>query len=224
MKKANMIGGGSTEILVSAIMVILVAAALIGLYYYFQTYSVAGKLTRDFLPVIHDAKTAKRVNQGAIPASSQGNEYNLNFWMYINDYVYRFNEDKVVINRNYNPRVVLAAGTNNLKIITRVENKLEQVDEEEPTDSLENVCEVKDIPLQRWVNVNISLNNKVVDVFVNGQLAKTCIINGYPQPNVGSMDICPEGGFNGFMSSVRFSNSALSLSDINNYYKMGPSL
>ena len=222
-----MSGGGGTELLVSAIMIIIVVLALVGLSYYFNSYSVKGKLTRDFLPLIHDAKVAKRVNQGAIPASSQGNEYNINFWIYINDYVYRFNEDKIVLNRNSNPNIVLAAGTNTLKVITYVQSKLSDdniVDEEDNEDSRENVCEIKDIPLQRWVNVNVSLNNKVVDVFMDCKLSKTCIINGYPQPNTGSMDICPSGGFNGFLSSVRFSNSALSLSEINSYYKKGPSL
>lgn len=216
-------GGGSTELIVSGVMVILVVAIIIGLYYYFQSYSVRGNVTRDFLPFIHDAKIAKRVNQGAIPSSSQGNEYNINFWVYINDYTYRYNDDKIVLNRNNNPNVMLASETNSLKVLINVEDNLEMVDSEEE-DNLMNACEVKDIPLQRWVSINISLNNKVMDIFIDGKLSKTCIINGYPKPNIGAMDITPNGGFNGFISSVRFSNSALSLSEINKFYKNGPSL
>ena len=221
----SMKGGGTSELIVSGVMIILVVSIIIGLYYYFQTYSVRGNVTRDFLPFIHDAKIAKRVNQGAIPSSSQGNEYNLNFWVYINDYTYRYNDDKVILNRNNNPNVMLSSNTNSLKVLINVEDNLNDIEGEEDGDSsLINVCEVKDIPLQRWVNVNLSLNNKVMDIFMDGKLSKTCIINGYPNPNIGSMDITPNGGFNGFISSVRFSNSSLSLNEIGKFYKNGPSL
>jgi len=220
----SMKGGGTTELIVSGVMIILVVAIIIGLSYYFQSYSVRGNVTRDFLPFIHDAKIAKRVNQGAIPSSSQGNEYNLNFWVYINDYTYRYNDDKVILNRNNNPNVMFSSNTNSLKVLINVEDNLNDIDGEEDDSSLINVCEVKDIPLQRWVNINLSLNNKVMDIFMDGKLSKTCIINGYPKPNIGSMDITPNGGFNGFISSVRFSNSALSLNEIGGFYKKGPSL
>jgi hypothetical protein len=220
----SMKGGGTTELIVSGVMIILVVAIIIGLSYYFQSYSVRGNVTRDFLPFIHDAKIAKRVNQGAIPSSSQGNEYNLNFWVYINDYTYRYNDDKVILNRNNNPNVMFSSNTNSLKVLINVEDNLNDIDGEEDDTSLINVCEVKDIPLQRWVNINLSLNNKVMDIFMDGKLSKTCIINGYPKPNIGSMDITPNGGFNGFISSVRFSNSALSLNEIGGFYKKGPSL
>ncbi len=220
----SMKGGGTSELIVSGVMIILVVSIIIGLYYYFQTYSVRGNVTRDFLPFIHDAKIAKRVNQGAIPSSSQGNEYNLNFWVYINDYTYRYIEDKVILNRNNNPNVMLSSNTNSLKVLINVEDNLNNIEGNDDDDSLINVCEVKDIPLQRWVNVNLSLNNKVMDIFMDGKLSKTCIINGYPKPNIGSMDITPNGGFNGFISSVRFSNSSLSLNEIGKFYKNGPSL
>ena len=213
----------STQYIISGILVLVVIAILVGLYYYFNRYSVKGKMTRDFLPVIHDAKMAKRVNQGAIPSSSQGNEYNINFWIYINDYVYRYNEDKVVINRGLNPGIILTAETNSLKVITEVENNLETAEDEDEDES-SNECVVEDIPLQRWVSVNVSLNNKVLDIFMDGKLKKTCVLNGYPKPNIGGMDICPNGGFNGFMSNVRFTNSALSLKEINSLYRNGPSL
>ena len=112
-----------------------------------------------------------------------------------------------------------------MKVLINVEDNLNDIDgEEEDDSSLINVCEVKDIPLQRWVNINLSLNNKVMDIFMDGKLSKTCIINGYPKPNIGSMDITPNGGFNGFISSVRFSNSSLSLNEIGKFYKNGPSL
>ena len=40
-------------------------------------------------------------------------------------------------------------------------------------------CEIFNVPLQKWVNIIISLNTKVIDVYMNGKLVKTCIM---PKP------------------------------------------
>ena len=94
----------------------------------------------------------------------QGNEFNINFWIYVNDYVYRFEEDKIILNRGFNPLVVLSKGTNNLKVITKPSQAFE-LDGEEHDDHETNACVLKNVPLQRWVNYNISLNNNVLDIF-----------------------------------------------------------
>jgi hypothetical protein len=224
--KRNIQKGGSTQSIIIIIVIVILIAAIFGTYKYFDSYSVKGTLTKQFLPFIHDAKLAKRVNEGAIPTSSQGNEYNINMWIYINDYVYRYSEDKIVIKRgnddSSNPTILLTANTNTLRIITNVENNIESEDSEN-TD-LANICDIPDIPLQRWVNINVSLNDKVVDVFINGNLVKTCIVNGYPKPNVGAMDICKDGGFNGFISNITFTNRARTIVDIQSVYRKGPSI
>lgn len=210
------------SLILSFVMVLIVVLALIGVYFYLNRISVKGSITRDVLPQIHDAKLPKRVNEGAIPASMQGNEFNINFWIYVNDYVYRFKEDKIVLNRGSNPMIVLSEGTNNLKVITKPSQTFELDSEEEDLD--ENICEVKNVPLQRWVNFNVSLNNNVLDIFQDAKLIKTCVVNGYPAPNVGSLDITPDGGFNGFISKVKFTNRGLNLAEMKRIYKQGPGL
>jgi len=225
--KRNIQKGGSTQSIIIIVTVIILTLAIFGAYKYFDSYSVKGTLTKQFLPFIHDAKLAKRVNEGAIPTSSQGNEYNINLWIYINDYVYRYKEDKIIIqrgnNNSSNPTILLTANTNTLRVITNVETNLEAEDEVDEV-ALVNICDIPDIPLQRWVNINVSLNDKIVDVFINGNLSKTCLVNGYPKPNVGAMDICKDGGFNGFISNITFTNRARTITDIQSAYRKGPSI
>ena len=40
-----------------------------------------------------------------------------------------------------------------------------------------NVCEVAEFPLQKWVNLIISFNGAAMDVYVDGKLVKSCVVN-----------------------------------------------
>ena len=38
-------------------------------------------------------------------------------------------------------------------------------------------CEISDFPLQKWVNLIISFNGSAMDVYVDGKLMKSCVVN-----------------------------------------------
>ena len=38
-------------------------------------------------------------------------------------------------------------------------------------------CEVSEFPLQKWVNLIISFNGSAMDVYVDGKLVKSCVVN-----------------------------------------------
>jgi len=38
-------------------------------------------------------------------------------------------------------------------------------------------CEISDFPLQKWVNLIISFNGSAMDVYVDGKLVKSCVVN-----------------------------------------------
>jgi hypothetical protein len=40
-----------------------------------------------------------------------------------------------------------------------------------------NLCEVAEFPLQKWVNLIISFNGAAMDVYVDGKLVKSCVVN-----------------------------------------------
>jgi hypothetical protein len=39
------------------------------------------------------------------------------------------------------------------------------------------LCEVSEFPLQKWVNLVISFNGSAMDVYVDGKLVKSCVVN-----------------------------------------------
>jgi len=39
-------------------------------------------------------------------------------------------------------------------------------------------CEISDFPLQKWVNLIISFNGSAMDVYVDGKMVKSCVVDG----------------------------------------------
>lgn len=40
-----------------------------------------------------------------------------------------------------------------------------------------DLCEITEFPLQKWVNLIISFNGSAMDVYVDGKLVKSCVVN-----------------------------------------------
>lgn len=84
--------------------------------------------------------------------------------------------------------------------------------------------DVDNIPINKWVNVIIRVENTALDVFVNGDLAKRLLLNSVPFQNYGNVNVAINGGFNGALSSLRYYNTALGTRAIANIVNEGPNL
>ena len=83
-------------------------------------------------------------------------------------------------------------------------------------------CVYRAIPLQKWVHVVVSVYNQVVDIFIDGQLASSCVLKGYPAISTSDVVITPDGGFSGKISRVIFSNTAMTVQHARELYYAGP--
>jgi hypothetical protein len=84
--------------------------------------------------------------------------------------------------------------------------------------------EVDNIPINKWFNVIIRVENTVLDVFINGALAQRLPLNSVPFQNYGDVNVAINGGFNGNLSSLRYYNTALGTRAIQNIVNGGPNL
>jgi hypothetical protein len=84
--------------------------------------------------------------------------------------------------------------------------------------------EIGNIPVNKWVNVIIRVENTVLDVFINGDLAQRLPLNSVPFQNYGDVNVAINGGFNGNMSALRYYNTALGTRAIQNIVSSGPNL
>lgn len=84
--------------------------------------------------------------------------------------------------------------------------------------------DIDNIPINKWFNVIIRVENTVLDVFINGDLAQRLPLNSVPFQNYGDVNVAINNGFNGALSSLRYYNTALGTRDIANIISEGPNL
>ena len=83
-------------------------------------------------------------------------------------------------------------------------------------------CDVKNIPLQKWVHIGYVLNNRTVDLYLNGKLERSCVLRGVPKLNEDKVHFGLNGGFFGKLSNVVYYRKALNPDQIYSIYSGGP--
>ena len=82
--------------------------------------------------------------------------------------------------------------------------------------------DVDNLPLKKWFHVAIRLQNKNMDVYINGIITSRATFTNVPKQNYQDVYICQNGGFSGSLSNLRYYDSALNVFDINNIVLTGP--
>lgn len=84
--------------------------------------------------------------------------------------------------------------------------------------------EIANIPIKRWFHIAIRQQNKIMDVYMNGTIAKRYTFENLPKQNYDDIHIAPNGGFIGKLSNLRYFDSALNVFQITNIAMAGPDL
>lgn len=86
------------------------------------------------------------------------------------------------------------------------------------------VINVEGVPFNKWFHVAIRIQNKVLDVYVNGVIASRHVMTSVAKQNYNDINVCQNGGFDGKLSNLRYYSNALSAADINLLVVAGPNL
>lgn len=84
--------------------------------------------------------------------------------------------------------------------------------------------DVSNIPINQWFNVIIRLENKIMDIYMNGAIVKRLTFTNSPKQNYDDVYVCGNGGFVGSLSDLRYFNRSLNIFEINTIVYSGPSL
>ncbi len=113
----------------------------------------------------------KTTLQGSnLPSSFKANSA-ISIWFYIKKWVngttvVSFHKDGSGGSAYTLFKVQFKANTNTIQIFPRSGTSDSQYD-----------CEIAEFPLQKWVNLIISFNGSAMDVYVDGKLVKSCVVN-----------------------------------------------
>ena len=83
-------------------------------------------------------------------------------------------------------------------------------------------CTVRNFPLQKWVNLTVSLYGRTLDVYMDGKLVRTCILPGAAKTGTGgSIVVTPGNGFDGWTSQTKYWPDATNPQQAYSIYKDG---
>jgi hypothetical protein len=126
---------------------------------------------------------------------------------------------------NFCPAVVLGAITNNLDITMSVYPGIENISETtENSNTMFHSCVVPNVPIQKWVNLLISVYGRSLDVYLDGKLVKTTLLpNIVYSKNISTYDVVvtPNGGFSGWTSKFQYYPSSIDPQTAWNIYQKG---
>jgi hypothetical protein len=173
-------------------------------------------------PKNKDSKIISRSNN-----ELTGIEFTWCTWIYINDvpnpetghrYLHIFNkgnaeynEDTGIATVDNGPGLYFDTSGNQLTVI------MNTVSAQNPY----QLVEVPGIPLRKWFHCAIRMENKVLDVYVNGIIVSRLIMQDVPKQNYMDVHICKNGGFNGNLADLQYFNRALSVFELNNIVVWG---
>lgn len=189
---------------------LIIVAAVVALIYFLSWYFQSGKTLSNYA----DAKTELLVPYTDVPISNTMN-YSYSIWVYIDDWGYRYGQEKIIfmrgsLNSVFMPALSLAPTDNRLQVTVS-------------TNSTPFLTTVPNMPLQKWTNIIVSLNTKVLDIYLNGKLVRTNILPDLAKSDANAgVYLTPLGGFSGFTSRFNYWPNAMNPLDAWNTYKDGP--
>lgn len=157
-----------------------------------------------------------------------GIEFTWSSWLFIDDLVYLENQYKHVFHKgdgnissngisqpNNAPGVYIvpANHSTNPNELLIIMNTFENINEE---------IYIENIPINMWVCLQIVCENRNVDVYINGRIAKRLKLNSVPRQNYGNVFVAQNGGFSGYISNLRYYNYALNINQIQSIVNQGP--
>jgi hypothetical protein len=86
------------------------------------------------------------------------------------------------------------------------------------------VATVDNLPFKNWFHLAIRMENKVMDIYINGTIAKRVTFQDVPKQNYGDVFVCNNGGFTGELSDLRYFDYGLGVFEIMNIVNRGPNL
>ena len=212
--------------------IVLIIVALI-IFLKFASYVFSNKSTVQ--DNIADGTILSVIPADSLDKGTVGNNnFSYSTWFYVSDWNYRYGEYKVILGRmsapsssttsSFNgingigpcPVIYLGQTQNNISIQQNCYKGVNNPDTTTPPppagtppptqpNDIVSTCVVSNIPIQKWVNLIVSVYGRTLDVYIDGKLVKTCLLPGIAKVNSNAdLLITPNGGFNGWTSRTQY--------------------
>lgn len=215
-----------------------------------------------------------KIANSEFPKTVVGREYTYSFWLYLENFnrlnetntnhymiMYRGNDGSL---QSANPIIMMDNQSNKLYVVIRtvgstfgngIESSTKDIisknyflsDLSRANSNQHLVCAIDFIPLQRWVHVAVVVDNKIVTLFVDGQIYSVKSVDEFKASRkpeldrlgkvidekiildktegdlvIGKSSVGGRQTIDGFVGKVEFFNYAVTLKDMGKIYEQGP--
>ena len=166
-----------------------------------------------------------------LPPITEGMNQTFSTWIYVKDWNYKFGQYKNVLWKGNPPNTSSTTSTPNISNIHSpsiwlypLTNSLKVVTSTSVPEQVES-CDIQNIPLMTWVHIVYVLNNRTVDIYINGKLERSCALRGIPTIDNSPVYITsgsPLAGYYGKIGKTQYFTQALLPNEVANIYQKGP--
>tara|TARA_B100001093_G_scaffold196346_1_gene188720 strand:- start:939 stop:1754 length:816 start_codon:yes stop_codon:yes gene_type:complete len=230
---------------------ILIIAVVIIIIYLLYLWLFKDTTNKYIVQTTLKGNSGQTVLANTLPNGGTSLNYSYTFWIYINDYNQNYGEKKIILDRHsdlpgssqdavstssqHTPLIYLGANKNDLMVhisdTTQGKNKTTLVEDNDP--------KVEDIPLQKWCFIAVSLDSRVLDIYLDGKLVTSHYYDNLlkaPKQNdkidinqSSSADIKTNGsnsdisksGWAGILSNVEYFDRSLNAREVYERYRSG---
>lgn len=170
-----------------------------------------------------------------LPEVTVGMNHSFSTWIYVKNWDYKFGQYKNILwkgnpesdspEKIHSPSMWLYPLNNSLKVVTSTSD----------VGGVES-CDIQNIPLMTWVHIVYVLNNRTVDIYINGKLERSCALRGIPRIGMDPVYITTvsnssstntlvnkqQAGFYGKIGKTQYFIKALLPNQVANLYQQGP--
>lgn len=168
--------------------------------------------------ILQDPAKHNSITLGRSDNEFGGLEMTYVFWMYVDDWAYKYGQWKHVMHKGNDtswplraPGIWLHPKDNSMRVYM---NTFKDIGE---------YVDVEGLPLNKWVHVAVAVRQRNLDIFINGNLVKRKLLEGIPKQNFGDLYINSFRGFSGYLSNIRYYDYYISFSELDNHLSDGPS-
>ena len=237
--------------MIPALMVFIGLIGLYYLYQYlfgFRSLNTFDLITKTQSAKVGDNDFIK-LTSDKLPGLYEGGEFTVSTWFYVNNWSYRSGKNKCILRvggSNFDTIRIYLGGMKpklNVRIHTKDSSSTSTTDQSQgdalTTQTLNATfntmqsemslidspsgCDLPEVDLQRWVNLVVAVNGKVADIYLDGKLARSCVLPSHFKVDSSySAYVIPFGGFGGEISTTVMYDMALNPEMIYKNYIAGP--
>jgi len=198
---------------------IVVIILAMGINYIFNSSNSYRKYS--ILKEEHTGKQTMIIPKNSLPNLENGYEATYSLWYYIDDVDMASSKDIHILHIGDSQETLLSPGIYLNPIRKQLIIRFSLYTNKENIKK-EHLIILNNIDIKRWTHLAFTVQNDIIEVYINGLLEKTSIASGLPKINEGDMYLSKNRDFKGILANIKIIPHILVPKNIQYIYSQGP--